>query len=172
MEPGLLARQRQNLGMELDKHLAPRKIMEIRQATPEEVPLLALLFNNYRVFYGKPPDIGAAAQFLNDRLTRHESEIFVVVAGDTIAGFMQLYPLFSSTRMKKLWLLNDLFVSKEYRGRGFSKVLIEQAKELCRQTGACGFTLETGKGNAIGNQLYPKMGMRLSDGYNAYGWEA
>ena len=156
--------------MELDKYLAPRKIMEIRQATPEDVPYLALLFNSYRVFYGKTPDIGAAAQFLNDRLVRHESEIFVAVEGDTIAGFMQLYPLFSSTRMKRLWLLNDLFVSEEYRGQGFSKALIEQAKELCRQTGACGFTLETGKDNIIGNQLYQQVGMKLSDGYNAYGW--
>jgi len=156
--------------MELDKYFAPRKIMEIRQATTDDVPYLALLFNRYRVFYGKPPDIGAAAQFLNDRLNRHESEIFVVVEGDTIAGFMQLYPLFSSTRMKRLWLLNDLFVSEEYRGQGFSKALIERAKELCRQTGACGFTLETAKDNVIGNQLYQQMGMRLSDGYNAYGW--
>jgi len=156
--------------MELDKHLAPRKIMEIRQATPDDVPYLALLFNRYRVFYGKSPDIGAAAQFLNDRLVRHESEIFVAVEGDTIAGFMQLYPLFSSTRMKKLWLLNDLFVSEEYRGRGFSKALIERAKELCHQTGACGFTLETAKDNAVGNQLYQQMGMKLSEGYNAYGW--
>ncbi len=156
--------------MELDKYLAPRKIMEIRQATPEDVPYLALLFNSYRVFYGKPPDIGAAAQFLNDRLVRHESEIFVAVEGDTIAGFMQLYPLFSSTRMKRLWLLNDLFVSEEYRSQGFSKALIERAKELCHQTGACGFTLETGKDNVIGNQLYQQVGMKLSEGYNAYGW--
>ena len=156
--------------MELDKHLAPRKIMEIRQATPLDVPLLAILFNGYRVFYGKQPDIGAAAQFINERLIRRESEIFVAVEGDTIAGFMQLYPLFSSTRMKKLWMLNDLFVSEEYRGQGFSKALIEQAKELCRQTGACGFTLETAKDNVIGNLLYPKMGMQLSDGYNEYVW--
>ena len=156
--------------MELDKHLAPHKIMEIRQATPLDVPMLALLFNNYRVFYSKQPDIGGAAKFLNERLIRHESEIFVAVDGDTIAGFMQLYPLFSSTRMKRLWLLNDLFVSEEYRGRGFSKALIEQAKELCRQTGACGFTLETATDNRIGNQLYQQMGMKLSEGYNAYGW--
>ena len=144
--------------------------MEIRQVTPLDVPFLALLFNRYRVFYGLPPDIGAAAKFLNERIIRHESEIFVAVAGDTIAGFMQLYPLFSSTRMKKLWLLNDLYVSEEYRGQGFSKALIERAKQLCRQTGARGFTLETAKDNVIGNRLYQQVGMRLSDGYNVYEW--
>jgi len=156
--------------MELDEHLASRKIMEIRKATIEDVPMLALLFNRYRVFYGKPPDIGAAAQFINDRLVRHESEIFMAVEGDTIAGFMQLYPLFSSTRMKRLWLLNDLFISEEYRGQGVSKALIERAKELCRETGACGFTLETAKDNDIGNTLYPRAGLRLSEGFNAYEW--
>ena len=32
--------------------------------------------------------------------------------------------------MKRYWLLNDLFVNENYRGKGFSKDLIEEAKKL------------------------------------------
>lgn len=86
----------------------------------------------------------------------------------TLAGFAQLYPLFSSMRMQRQWLLNDLFVKEEYRGRGISKALLEQAKELCRQTEACGFTLETAKSNDIDNKLYPSAGMELNTEFNFY----
>ena len=62
-----------------------------------------------------------------------------------LVGFVQLYPLFSSTRMEKLWLLNDLFVDPDYRGKGISKGLINKAKELVEESDACGMFLETEK---------------------------
>jgi GNAT superfamily N-acetyltransferase len=79
--------------------------------------------------------------------------------------------MFSSTRMKRLWLLNDLFVKKEYRRRGISKLLIERAKELCRETKACGFILETAKSNSVGNKLYQAVGMSLDHNHNYYSWD-
>ena len=58
-----------------------------------------------------------------------------------IVGFIQLYPIFSSTRMQKLWLLNDLFVNENYREKGVSVLLINESKKLCKQTEACGLIL-------------------------------
>jgi GNAT superfamily N-acetyltransferase len=55
-----------------------------------------------------------------------------------MVGFVQLYALFSSTRMKKLWLLNDLYVDENYRSKGYSVVLINKAKEPCKATKTCG----------------------------------
>jgi ribosomal protein S18 acetylase RimI-like enzyme len=132
---------------------------------------LAGLFNDYRVFYRQETNIEKAKEFLSDRLTKNESVVFVAFAGDTMAGFVQLYPVFSSVRMKKRWLLNDLFVKEEFRGQGFSIALIEQAKELCRQTGARGFVLETAKTNVIGNRLYQKLNLQLDTEYNTYSWD-
>jgi len=51
--------------------------------------------------------------------------------------------------MKRYWLLNDLFVHENYRGKGFSKQLIEKAKEIAKSTDAGGILLETGKTNDI-----------------------
>jgi GNAT superfamily N-acetyltransferase len=145
--------------------------MEIRKATIDHLGELAVLFNEYRIFYKKESDIENAKQFLKERLTKNESEIFVSFSGTVLTGFTQLYPLFSSTRMKKFWLLNDLFVDEKFRGQGFSIALMDRAKEFCRQSDSCGFMLETAKTNVIGNQLYQKMGLVLDTEHNVYNWE-
>jgi GNAT superfamily N-acetyltransferase len=146
--------------------------MRIRNAAADDVPSLVLLFEAYREFYKQKPAPGAAAIFLQERITNRDAEIFVA-ENDTgeLAGFVQLYPLYSSTRMKKLWLLNDLYVSPAQRGKGIAVLLIERAKELCRQTGSAGMMLETAKTNDFGNQLYPRSGFTLDDAHNYYSWD-
>lgn len=143
----------------------------ILTATLTHVAELAKLFEAYRLFYQKEPDLAQATAFLQARIIQNESIIFIATdtAGRQV-GFTQLYPLFSSTRMQKLWLLNDLFVLPEMRGKGISVALIERAKQHCQETLACGLILETAKDNAVGNQLYPKTGFELDTDYNHYVW--
>ena len=107
-----------------------------RKATIHDLPQLAELFDQYRIFYHKESDIPAAESFLKERIEKADSEIFVAENDGKLIGFVQLYPLFSSTRMKRYWLLNDLFVNENYRGKGFSKELIEETKELAKSTNA------------------------------------
>lgn len=146
--------------------------MIIRKATIGDIRQLAVLFDAYRVFYEKDSDTAKARAFLSDRIQQNESVIFVAENEENIlTGFVQLYPLFSSTRMKRLWLLNDLFVAPEQRGRGISVALIDAAKELCRSTDSCGMMLETAKSNTIGNRLYQKTGFELDNAHNYYSWD-
>lgn len=147
--------------------------MTIRPCQIDDLDLIVPLFDAYRIFYRKKSDIKGARNFLRERLTKEDSIIFVAEEKkDCLVGFTQLYPLFSSTRMKKLWLLNDLYVDPDYRGQGISKLLIEKAKQLVRSTDACGLLLETEKTNTIGNQLYPTTGFELNDSSNYYEWTA
>ena len=141
-----------------------------RKAQIQDLPQLSELFDQYRVFYHKDSDIPSAENFLKERIEKADSEIFVAESEGQLVGFVQLYPLFSSTRMKRYWLLNDLFVNENYRGKGFSKQLIEKAKELAKLTNAAGILLETGKSNDIGNQLYPSCGFEIYDEVNFYEW--
>ncbi|MDQ1161135.1 GNAT superfamily N-acetyltransferase [Chryseobacterium sp. SORGH_AS 447] len=141
-----------------------------RKATLQDIRQLSELFDQYRIFYHKTSDVPAAEQFLTERIENGDSKIFVAENEERLVGFVQLYPLFSSTRMKRYWLLNDLFVNESYRGKGFSKQLIERAKEMAKSTDACGILLETGKSNDIGNKLYPSCGFELYDEVNFYEW--
>ena len=142
----------------------------IRKVEIEDVGALSILFDGYRMFYHKKSDIDKAKLFLTERILNNESKIFVAEFESRLVGFVQLFPIFSSTRMQTYWLLNDLFVDENYRGRGFSKALIDAAKGLCRESKACGMLLETGKQNLIGNQLYPACGFKKYDEVNFYEW--
>ncbi len=146
--------------------------MKITQATLDDLEELNNLFDGYRVFYKMKSDKIASKAFLEARIKKNESVIFISRDEAGIAtGFTQLYPLFSSTRMKRVWLLNDLFVEPKYRSMGFSKALIETAKELCRKTGAAGMSLETTKDNHVGNKLYLTTGWTLDEDHNYYHWK-
>lgn len=142
----------------------------IRKATLEDLVPLSELFDLYRQFYKKNSDIESGKQFLKERILNNESEIFVSIIDSKMVGFVQLYTSFSSTRMKKMWLLNDLFVHPEYRGKGISKNLIEVSKNLCIETKACALNLETSKMNDIGNSLYASSGFKLDNETNYYFW--
>lgn len=145
--------------------------MIYRKAQENDVHAITTLFDSYRVFYRKESDIQSAKEFILERINNHDSEIFVAEDSDKkLVGFVQLYPLFSSTRMQKLWLLNDLFVDPDARSKGVSIGLIERAKQLVKETNACAMFLETEKSNVIGNNLYPKTGFELNQGSNFYEW--
>lgn len=146
--------------------------MKTRKISIADIENVSKLFDEYRIFYEKKSDQEGAKKFLLERIENKESEIFVAESDENeLAGFVQLYPVFSSTRMKRLWLLNDLYVNKNYRGHGISVLLIDEAKKLCRETNACGLVLETAKSNGIGNSLYPKTGFSLDMEHNYYSWD-
>ena len=144
--------------------------MQIREAKLSDLENLSDLFNSYRMFYGKESDIRVAEEFLRSRIENKDSKIFICEFNNELYGFVQLYPIFSSTRVSKYWLLNDLFVNINKRGKGYSKLLIERSKELVIESKACGMMLETEKSNDIGNMLYPSTGFKKNELCNFYEW--
>ncbi len=147
-------------------------MITVQNATLNNLDELVTLFDEYRVFYNKESNLLGATNFLKERIENKESKIFTSHNDKGVmTGFVQLYPIFSSTRMKRLWLLNDLFVHPNYRGQGFSVELINKAKELCNASGSCGMILETAKSNLIGNKLYPRTEFCLDDEHNYYYWD-
>jgi len=146
--------------------------MIIEKATLHEATDISQLFDSYRIFYRKESDLKAAESFIKERLENEDSVIYYVKnEKDQICGFTQLYPSFSSTKMKRMWILNDLYVQASDRGKGYSKALINQVKKLCQETDACGILLETETSNTIGNQLYPAVGFELESN-NFYFWSS
>ena len=144
---------------------------QIYSPKKEQLSALAKLFDAYRVFYRKESDLQGAIAYLSKRMEQKDSVLFIAEKDGEVVGFTQLYPLFSSTNMRRLWLLNDLYVLPEQRGKQISKQLIRAAQEYCKTTGAQGLTLETEKTNQIGNLLYPKMDFEKDEEHNFYVWE-
>ncbi|WP_205175337.1 GNAT family N-acetyltransferase [Bacillus pakistanensis] len=136
--------------------------MKYRRALVEDARSLANLFNDYRLFYGQESDLIGAEKFLKARLEREESVVYYAYEsnGDVVepVGFTQLYPSFSSVSMKRVWILNDLFVAKRARRKGVAQGLIEKARDLAVETEAKAVTLETDHDNHNAQNLYEKIG--------------
>ena len=78
-------------------------------------------------------------------------------------GFTQLFPSLTSVGMKRLWILNDLFVIPEARGKRVGQRLIERSLEHAKKTAFAGVVLETAHTNISGQKLYERMGFIRED---------
>ncbi len=144
----------------------------ITRATLADLDVLAPLFDAYRVFYGKPSDPAMARAFLHERLADNESVLFLARdAGGRALGFTQLYPCFSSVSARRLWILNDLFVSPDARRRGVAKALLQRAREHGNETGVVRLTLQTAHDNVQAQALYESLGWVRQDGMIEYALE-
>jgi GNAT superfamily N-acetyltransferase len=143
--------------------------MLVKRAGPGDLDAVAPLFDGYRQFYGQRPDLSAARAFLAERLARGESVIFLAVAEDGEAlGFTQLYPSFSSVSLRRLWILNDLFVGPGVRRGGVGRRLLERAREWAVETDTKGLTLATAVTNSAAQSLYESCGWRRDDEFQHY----
>jgi ribosomal protein S18 acetylase RimI-like enzyme len=134
------------------------------RATLDDLDTLVPLFDGYRTFYSQAPDTDVSRAFLDARLRRNESVIFLAQLDDgTAAGFTQLYPLFSSVSAARVWVLNDLFVAANARRRGVANALLDAAAAFARENGAIRLELETTPDNASAQALYRAAGWQLFD---------
>ncbi len=144
--------------------------IEIIQASLENLDELSRLFQNYRIFYKKEPDAEGEKTFLKERITNKESVIYLAKSDDKFIGFVQLFPMFSSTRITRLWLLNDLYVDKEFRKSGAASLLIERSKQLARETKYAGLMLQTAKDNTTAQSVYDRNEFVQDDNFYSYYW--
>lgn len=132
--------------------------MQVTQASLDQLSALAAVFDQYRLFYEQLSDLVAAQEFLKARFHNQDSVIFVATDADQIAGFTQLYPSFSSVSMRRIWILNDLFVQPNYRRQGIARLLLNAAEHYARQTGAVRIALSTQISNTSAQALYESLG--------------
>lgn len=138
----------------------PDDPIEVLQATPADVEQVAPLFDAYRQFYRKPPDVEAARRFLFARLSRNESVVFFARLQKRPAGFVQLYPVFSSVNLTRQWILNDLYVVPEARKQRIGVALMHRARRVAEETQAAGLVLETAVDNEPAQRLYEGLGWK------------
>lgn len=132
--------------------------LSVRQGVLSDLDALALLFDNYRQFYGKASDYGAARSFLMDRFNHGESVVFIAENNATAIGFVQLYPSFSSVSLARTFVLNDIFVDSKYRRQGVARRLIETAAKYAKALEAIRLTLSTAITNTEAQALYQSAG--------------
>ena len=135
----------------------------LRRATLDDLDAVAPLFDAYRQFYSQPSDVQRARDYLQARMTLGESVVLLAQRDGEVVGFTQLYPIFSSVRTARTWLLNDLFVAEGARRYGVARALLDAAAAFAREQGAAGLMLETMADNAPARALYRAAGWHEDD---------
>ncbi|WP_341350611.1 GNAT family N-acetyltransferase [Sphingomonas jatrophae] len=142
--------------------------MIVRQATAADLSTLVPLFDAYREFYGQSSDPNGARSFLRDRFEHQQSIILLAFDGSEAVGFTQLFPSFSSTRLARTFILNDLFVVPSARGTGAGRALLDGACEYGRNVGAARLSLSTAVTNTTAQSLYERAGWTRDNDFYAY----
>jgi ribosomal protein S18 acetylase RimI-like enzyme len=137
--------------------------IDVRRADANDLDSVAGMFDAYRQFYQQTGDVAAARAFLGERIARDESVLLIAEHEGAAVGFVQLYPLFSSVRLGRTWLLNDLFVAPQARRLGAARALLDAACGFARKRGALGLELETGVANTSAQALYRSAGWELGE---------
>lgn len=144
----------------------------IRQAHYGDIDRVAVLFDRYRQFYCQETNISAVAEFLRQRFEYGESVIFITEQQDgQTVGFVQLYPSFSSVSMKRIYILNDLFVHPDTRGRKIGGRLLSAAIEYARAMKAARLVLSTAVSNMTAQGLYECTGWVRDTEYYHYEYQ-
>lgn len=128
--------------------------LEIKQADHDGLSQVAHLFDQYRQFYGQESDLAGAQGFISERIELDDSVILVAQVGGDLVGFAQLYPTFSSVAMRRVWILNDLFVLPDSRRQAIGRRLLDAAVQHAQSTGATRVVLATEVGNTVAKSLY------------------
>lgn len=145
--------------------------MRIVQATLDHLDLLAPLFVKYREFYGMLPYPESSRKFLEKRLRRKESVIYLALPDDDdgkILGFCQLYPSFSSLSLKRVWILNDIYVAEEARRQLVADHLLQTARQMARETQAVRMRVSTSVNNEVAQKVYESIGFREDGEFKNY----
>lgn len=140
----------------------------IIEAGLEHLDMLVPLFDAYRQFYQQPSDLEAARHYLTARIEHEEAVVFIAVRDGMGVGFTLLYPMFSSVSMRRVWVLNDLYVAPEGRRGGVATDLIEYARQYAIETEARGLELATAPDNAAAQALYESLGWERDTFYHYY----
>lgn len=143
--------------------------MSVVPCSRDRLDECSVLFDAYRMFYEQPSDVESAREFIKRNFDESKSMILLSIdACDTVAGFVQLYPLFCSISMRPMYYLSDLFVAPSARGHGHARALLEEAAKQAAAQGAQRLSLETAATNVPARRLYERLGYALEQTFVTY----
>jgi ribosomal protein S18 acetylase RimI-like enzyme len=102
-----------------------------------------------------------------EKLSKRETERIFVAEDESHAFLGYLWVGEGSNMMtgKEHGYIYDIFVKKEFRGKGIGKILLEKAQSYCREKGYSRILLMVSVNNANAIELYNKSGFKTEQMY-------
>ena len=143
-------------------------MLEIKNASLLNIEELHFLFEQYLDFYKIKAAGQISRQFLTERLKQKDSLILLAYDNQEAAGFVQIYPSFSSVALKPIWILNDLFVAPLNRKKGVAKKLLQELELLAKRRNIFSIKLATAVDNDQAKNLYRSLDYMINEKFELY----
>lgn len=142
-------------------------MIEIRQATPEDLPALISLYEQLE-------DMGAAwsevnfspedthlSQQIFERLAHYpDYKVYVAQIGNKIVGTIGLLMMDSVPNGIPTGFVENLVVNRAWRRKGVGRQLMQFAIEICRSKNCFELALFSRLGNEDAHRFYESLGLR------------
>lgn len=110
----------------------------IRQATTEDVHIILSFIKELAEYENMSEQVVATEELMKEWLfEKKKAEVLLAMEGDTAVGFALYFYNFSTFLGRAGIYLEDLFVKKEYRGKGYGKALLKELARIAVSQG-CG----------------------------------
>lgn len=110
----------------------------IRPAIREDVPLILGFIRQLAEYEHLENEVVATEALFEEWLfDKEKAEVLIAQEGDVPVGFALFFHNFSTFLGRAGIYLEDLFVLKEYRGRGYGKALLRKLAQIALERG-CG----------------------------------
>ena len=121
----------------------------------------AQLLDEYRQHYGANPAPEATEAWMRDQVIGERLRVYAAGPGHTVHGVCTVAVVPASLTLRTAWLIRDLYVTPDARGRGVARALISSVADAARTEGAHRISLQTETGNQRALQLYAKGGFEI-----------
>ena len=98
---------------------------------------------------------------LNTLLSSSQSHLYVLESDGQFIGMTTLC-LYQCPTGWKAWI-EDVVVDRNYRGKGYGKLMIEKVIEQCRKRGEVTLMLTSRPSRVVANQLYRSLGFETRE---------
>jgi GNAT superfamily N-acetyltransferase len=138
-------------------------LVEISNATPDDVEVIALLMEDLDRFYGatdieptseRIPQI-AAALFSEPKA----AYVLLVRQGEQLVGMATYSFLWPAARVTRSLYLKELYVVEAVRGKGIGTLLMRRLCQVAVEHECSRVEWTTDKGNVLGEAFYERLGV-------------
>jgi ribosomal protein S18 acetylase RimI-like enzyme len=128
--------------------------------TKEANDILALLSHYAMDIMGGGEDLPAEVKqrLIPEFQKRNNILVLLAYDRDVAVGLSVSIEGFSTFYAKPLLNLHDFVVTKEYRGKGIAKLMLEKLESISSERGYCKLTLEVLEGNKRAQKIYTDFG--------------
>ena len=139
--------------------------LSIRTAKPENVAQILFLLREFAEYENLSDYCEVTAKRLQIALFGETkvAEAIVAFDGETVVGYAIFFPHFATFRGQRGFYLEDIYITKDFRGRGLGEMMLKYIAKLGKSRGFERIDFQVLAWNAAAIGFYEKLGAERND---------